>query len=176
MFSDRSLIPTEAVRLAALGLLAEAPVTYGELAVSVRRFISRLIGPSLDLMGTSLQLLRLEGLIELENAGGAESAPLRLTDSGRAELIRLLTSRVRAPINDVSKVVVALKLRFLDLLPPEERRAQIDTLIEIAEAERGRLADLGKQPETPLFAGWLDQDLRHAESRLAWLNELRAKL
>ena len=64
MFRDNSLIPAEAIRLAALGLLAEAERRYGDLAGEIRHFTSRIVGPSLDLMGTSVELLRYEGLIE----------------------------------------------------------------------------------------------------------------
>ena len=48
MYKDNSLIPTEAVRLAALGLLTEAPRSYAALADEVRHFTSRIVGPSLD--------------------------------------------------------------------------------------------------------------------------------
>src|SRR5216684_2943531 len=58
MFRDNSLIPAEAIRLAALGILAEAPRRYGDLAAEIRHFTSHVVGPSLDLMGTSLELLR----------------------------------------------------------------------------------------------------------------------
>jgi hypothetical protein len=51
MYKDNSLIPTEAVRLAALGLLTEGPRSYGDLADEVRLFTSRIVGPSLDLIG-----------------------------------------------------------------------------------------------------------------------------
>ncbi|HYC12673.1 MAG TPA: hypothetical protein VEC75_00390, partial [Stellaceae bacterium] len=62
MFRDRSLVPAEAIRLTALGLLAEGPRRYGDLAAAVRHFTGRIVGPSLDLMGSSLELLRYEGL------------------------------------------------------------------------------------------------------------------
>ena len=61
---DQTLIPTNAVRLAALGILSESDKRYGELAVEIRNFIARMIGPTLDVLGTSLELLRHEGLIE----------------------------------------------------------------------------------------------------------------
>ena len=64
MFRDNSLIPTEAIRLAALGLLSEGARRYGELAAEIRHFTSRVAGPSLDLMGNSLELLIYEGLVE----------------------------------------------------------------------------------------------------------------
>src|SRR5271169_5291842 len=106
-FRDHSLIPTETVRLAALALLAEGPRPYGELAVEVRHFASRMLGPSLDILGTSIELLRHEGLIEPtgKRAGPSQSlgadTVVQLTAAGRAELHELLTSRVRAPMSDL---------------------------------------------------------------------------
>src|SRR5687767_4992331 len=65
MYRDNSLMPKEAVRLAALGTLAQAgSLRYADLAGAIRHFTSRIVGPSLDLMGTSLELLRYDGLIE----------------------------------------------------------------------------------------------------------------
>ena len=61
MYKDNSLIPTEAVRLAALGLLTEAPRSYADLADEVRHFTSRIVGPSLDLIGPPIEVLRVEG-------------------------------------------------------------------------------------------------------------------
>ena len=64
MYKDNSLIPSEAVRLAALGLLAKRPRVYADLARDIRHFTARIVGPSLDLLGPSLELLKIEGLIE----------------------------------------------------------------------------------------------------------------
>ncbi len=52
MFADNTLTPKEAVRLCALGTLALGPTRYGGLANSIRHFISRITGPSLERMGT----------------------------------------------------------------------------------------------------------------------------
>jgi len=64
MYRDNTLIPTEAIRLAALGRLMEGAVDYSELANEVRHFVSSIIGPSLDMLTPSLELMRLEGLAE----------------------------------------------------------------------------------------------------------------
>ena len=50
-FKDQSLVPQGAVRLCTLGLLMERDRPFGELAVEVRRFVSRMLGPSLDILG-----------------------------------------------------------------------------------------------------------------------------
>lgn len=175
-FRDHSLVPTEVIRLAALGLLAAGPRSYGDLAVEVRHFASRMLGPSLDILGTSIELLRHEGLIEPigPRAGPSQSlraeTEVRLTDAGRAALHELLTSRVRVPMTDLTRMVVALKLRFLHLLAPDEQRAQFEMLVELADAELVRLGDLRGRSAGPADAldDWLAQEIAQAKERREW--------
>lgn len=179
MYPDHSLMPKEAVRLAALAHLAEQPMTYRDLATAVRGFIARIMGPSLELMGASIELLRYEGLVtSADGAVNDDTRLLSLTDAGRAEFHALLTASVRAPFNDLNRLVVALKMRFLHLLPSEERRAQADILAAASETELARLKDLaseGQAGEQP-FTAWLAQEIALVETRLSWLREFRAGL
>ncbi len=71
MYRDNSLIPSETVRLAALGLLAEGPRSYADLASAVRHLSARIVGPSLDLLGPSIELLKVEALAAADAAGMA---------------------------------------------------------------------------------------------------------
>ena len=180
MYQDNSLLPREAVRLAALGILANSPRTYAALAAEVRNFASRIAGPSLDLMGTSIELLRHEGLIE--PAGGADAdltdALFNLTEEGRTELTRLLQAQIRAPLSDDNKLIVALKFRFLHFLPLEGRRTQLAMMIEACETELARYLDLRAQHYTEAgnLIGWLDQEIGGIEYRLDWLNEFSDNL
>jgi DNA-binding PadR family transcriptional regulator len=174
VYRDNSLIPTEAIRLCALGELALAPRRYADLAQSVRHFVQRITGPSLDLLGPSLELLRIEGLIEpVDGQGMADNALLSLTQSGRATLLKLLTAGIRAQASDFTKLVIALKLRFLDLLEPAARAIELDRLVEAHERERARLVDL-RQAETkepsPLL-DWLELEIRQVDERLAWCQQ-----
>jgi hypothetical protein len=173
-FRDQSLIPQEAVRLCALGLLGEGERRFGALATEVRGFVSRMLGPSLDILGTSLEGMRHEGLIE---GVGPRAAPgqsltadsvVRLTDAGRARLVALLRSRVRAPLTDLSKLVIALKLRFMAQLPADARAEEFDRLAAATEQEIARLRDLAAADAAGPFADWLAQDIAQAEQRLAW--------
>jgi DNA-binding PadR family transcriptional regulator len=181
MFADNTLTPKEAVRLCALGTIATRPMRYSELAGSVRHFTSRIMGPSLELMGTSIELLRYEGLVEAIGGTGMEDdAVLEITRAGRRELNSLLTARLR-PGSDLSKLVVALKIRFLDLLDLPERRRQVDLLIEGVESELSRLIDLrGAHADVDwadsALVGWLDHDISLLESRQTWLEEFLARL
>ena len=85
MYRDNTLIPTEAIRLAALGTLEAGPRHYADLAREVRGFASRFTGPSLDILGSSLELLRCERLVEpVDRAGTEDNALLALTEAGGA--------------------------------------------------------------------------------------------
>jgi DNA-binding PadR family transcriptional regulator len=178
MYPDHSLMPKEAVRLAALAHLAERPMTYRDLATAVRGFIARIMGPSLELMGASIELLRYEGFVTSDGDANDDTRLVALTDAGRAEFHTLLTASVRAPFNDLNRLVVALKMRFLHLLPSDERRAQADILAAASESELARLKDLaseGQAGEQP-FTAWLAQEIALVETRLSWLREFRAGL
>lgn len=175
MLRDNSLIPIEAVRLCALGRLMQGDLAYGELAGEVRHFVSRMVGPSLDLLGTSIELLRLEGLLDSVNGKGNDDPArlLRITDSGREAFRDLMRARVRMPGSDVGKLVLALKLRFLDLLTPEDRDEQIDLMVDVYAQERARLVDLRQRSEDHL-AAWLDLEIGQIDQRLAWFDSFRA--
>ena len=171
MFADQTLTPKEAVRFCALGLVAEAPKHYAALAGDVRHFCSRVAGPSLDLMGTSLELLRYEGLVAaVEGQGMEDNALLAITDAGSHALHTLLTARLR-PASDLTKLVVALKMRFLHLLSDAEKRAQIDMLIDVAESDLVRLEDLAASngEDSAAFHRWLDHEIEETRQRLSWL-------
>ena len=108
MYRDNSLIPSEAIRLLALGVLAGGDKSYAALAEEVRHFVSHITGPSLELVASPLELLKVEGLVEARNGMEApETELLSLSPAGRAELHTLLTSNVRAPVSDINKLIIA---------------------------------------------------------------------
>jgi DNA-binding PadR family transcriptional regulator len=172
MFRDKTLIPTEAIRVLALGLIAERPRRYAELAQELRRFIGLVLGPSLDMLAPSLELLRFEGLA---SANGADAA-LSITEKGRAELMTLLRANVRAPVNDTNRLVIALKFRFLHLLPPEEQRTQLALLADLYETERGRLEELRAQDGDAAFAAWLDHEIALMGERIGWIKQTKKSI
>ena len=176
MYRDNTLIPTEAIRLAALGMLMEGDVRYGALASEMRYFVGRIIGPSLDLLGTSLELLTYEGLIEIVDEVGAAAADglLHITEQGRDAFATLMTSHVRAPINDVSRLVVALKMRFLHLLDAGAQAEQSSMLVEMCETELARLEDLKARYGSGKLADWLTLEIGHLRTRLEWFRSLAA--
>lgn len=179
MYRDNSLVPTEAVRLLALGCLTEKPMTYAALAQEVKQFTGFIIGPSLDLVGTPLEVLKVERLIEpLESDADQEDALLTLTPGGMEEIYRLLKSNSRAPVNDVSKLIIALKMRFLHLLPQDDQLIQIEILQEISQRQLDRLTDLRAHHTNDRghLTDWLDHDIDQARGRLTWLANLRSRI
>ncbi len=170
MYADNTLTPKEAARLCALGILAtREAVSYGELAASVRHFLDRVQGPSLDVLGSSFELLKFEGLVK--TAGTGAEAQLTLTDAGRHELISLLTAGLRPGATDLNKLVVALKFRFLHLLNSDEQRIQVDVMLDTVETELARLADLRTHHanESGHLTTWLDREISQLSERADWL-------
>lgn len=173
MFKDNSLIPTEAVRLAALGLLTEAPRRYGDLAMEIRHFLGLAVGPSLDLMGSSLEMLRYEGLVAASDGTGmSDNAMLALTDAGRSALSLLLQATLRAPSNDASRLALLLKLRFFHHLPPAAQEGQRRQIVASLQIERERLEELRRlHPAAPAaFRQWLDDEIAVWSLRLERLS------
>jgi len=175
MYTDNTLTPKEASRLCALGSLAVRSMHYGELASSIRHFISHITGPSLDVMAQSIELLRYEGLVEaIDGEGMEDNAELAITDAGRTELKTLLTAKIRLGATELNKLVIALKFRFLHLLPPEEQKGQISLLMDAADNELARLMKLREThgQDDGFLPEWLDHDIEIAEARLVWLKTL----
>ncbi len=179
MYRDNTLIPTEAIRLAALGYLASAPARYADVAGEVRQFASRITGPSLDVLGTSIELLRYEGMVEpIDGKGVEDNAILKITESGREELQSLLRSNVRTPVDGVNKLILALKLRYIHLLDAAEQAEQVDMLVDMSKNELIRLDELASRycEESGHLGEWLDHDRGQVQSRIDWLMGLRGRL
>ena len=179
MYRDNSLIPKEAIRMAALGALINGERSYIDVSTEVRQFSARIVGPSLDLLGTSIELLKLEGLIEVvDNCAGDGEELLRLTPNGFLELKEYLKSTIRSGSSDLNKLVVALKLRFIEVLAPSERLDQLVGLQTMYQAERNRLQDLRKHKEwsAGMLQGLLDLELDVTDQRLFWCFEQVKKI
>ena len=174
MYRDNSLIPKEAIRMAALGALIRVERSYQSISEEVRQFSARIVGPSLDLMGTSIELLKLEGLIEVDESHDDNGEELlQLTPSGIIELKEYLKSTIRSGGSDLNKLVVALKLRFIEILEPLERLEQLISLKAMYQSEKNRLLDLVQHKEWSggLLPQLLDLELEVADKRIVWCDE-----
>jgi len=176
MQRDRTLMPAEALRLAALGTLAmRGRMTYAALATEVRLFTASYGGSPVDVMASSIELLRFEGLIAVaEPSEDPGAVVVELTWEGRAELVRLLAAAVK-PSGAYARLLVALKIRFLHLLPQEQRYLQREMLAEAVRTEHVRLLDLRQRMagEHADFLAWLDRDIDRVRAELAWFENDR---
>ena len=178
MFRDKSLTPAETMRLAVLGALTDGDTSYSDLVTEVRRFVERIVGPSLDLLGSSLEVLRIEGLIEpVDGKGMGDNAKMRLSSVGREAFLSLMRASLRAPMNDTQKLALALKLRYLNHLDQEDQIDQLDLLLDLTQSEIARLKDLktheGKADTGSIFLGeWVALEIAQAETRRDWLTKI----
>ncbi|WP_339855768.1 hypothetical protein [uncultured Nisaea sp.] len=179
MYRDNSLIPKEAIRMAALGALSAGPRPYADIAGEVRQFAARIVGPSLDLLGSSIELLKFEGLIApVSGEGFEDNAELHLTDAGWAALKDYLTATVRPGANDLNKLVIGLKLRFLHLLGKEDQVEQIDNLRGLFQGEHARLFDLLTHEEWQQghLRAWIEMEIAQVADRIAWCDRIVSEL
>ena len=114
----------------------------------------------------------------MENSDGDGEELLRLTSNGFQELKEYLKSTIRSGSSDLNKLVVALKLRFIEVLEPHERLDQLVGLQAMYQAERNRLQDLRKHKEwsAGLLPGLLDLDLAVTDQRLSWCGKQVEKI
>ena len=157
--------------MAALGALIERERSYEDLANEVRSFISRFVGPSLELMGTSIELLKLEGLIEtVDDKDKGDASLLQLSSAGLQALKDYLRSNLKSGGSELNKLVIALKLRFIDILSDDERRDQLLAIRDMHHNEKRRLEDLKTQ--TTWLTGFLlesiELDLFAVNKRIEW--------
>ena len=174
LYRDNSLIPRETIKMAALGALIERARSYDDIANEVRSFISRIVGPSLELMGTSIELLKLEGLIETVNDNDEDDASLlQLSPLGLQELKEYLRSNLKSGGSELNKLVIALKLRFIDILDDDERRDQLLAIRDMYHNEKRRLEDLKNQ--TTWLTGFLlesiELDLFLVNKKIEWCDQ-----
>jgi len=185
MYADNTLTPKEATRLCALGILAGGNASYAELASNVRYFITHVMGPSLDVLGMSIELLKHEGLVK--PVSGTASEPmsesdvddlLEITEEGHKELQILLKANIKAAENDLNKLVVALKFRFLDCLIAEDQCEQMYMLGATIENELARLEELRGHhaDDADHLIDWLDREIEELVSRHDWIVQKRIAL
>jgi hypothetical protein len=150
-------------------------MAYDDLAYAVRHFVSRITGPSLELMGDSIELLRFEGLADTTENTDASNPMLTITQAGIKALNTLLLANIRPGGSDLNDLVIALKFRFFHLLADVEQTNQIYLITEVCEIELARIEDLYNyhKSDPGFITGWLEHDIKRLKTRLKWLHEFK---
>lgn len=174
---ENALLPTQAIRLCALGtLLADGPIDYATLAGRIRALTGNQLGPAPTVTASSVELLRYEGLVlaiglDDPTLPAGPETPLQITEDGKHAFAELMAGGLTTPMNELNRLVVQLRLAFSHLLEGAQRDSVRLALIALYEREVDRISaiydEVGQRPG-PLGA-WLRLDLEHAMDRLAWL-------
>lgn len=174
MYQDKVLIPAEAIKLSALGALKNQNMSYAELARDIRHVVARVVGPNLDLLGSSLEILRLEGLIAPEDGGDQveDDTILSITEDGVDVFLNLMASALRVPVDETGRLVYFLKLRFLEQLDGDDLLDQLDLLKEFHQGELARLQDIQSSHGKGHLAKSLDMEIAQQQDRIDWLTSL----
>jgi hypothetical protein len=90
----------------------------------------------------------------------------------------LLTAKLRPASNELNKLVMVLKFRFLHLLEPNEQRGQVDLVIDALEGEMARLESLRAHhvDDQGFVVPWLDHDMDLIQARIDWLGAFRRRV
>ncbi|MTI10148.1 hypothetical protein [Curvivirga aplysinae] len=174
MYQDKVLIPAEAIKLAALGALVMGEMTYSDLARDIRHVVARVVGPNLDLLGSSLEILRLEGLIRPKDGSDHvdDATILVVTEEGIDVFFNLMSSGLRVPMDETGRLVYFLKLRFLDCLDGDDLLDQLDLLKEFHQGELARLKDIHDTHGRGSLDASLQMEIQQQQSRIDWLEAL----
>ena len=169
-----ALSPKHALRLNALGtLLQVGPKRYAELSSEIREFTTYLTGPWAAIAGSSLEVLRFDGLVRaVEGAGMTDNAVLEITDEGRDEFVTLMSAPLGASEPGLHRLFITLKIRFLHLLDPPRRDGEVAALAAYHQNQLDRLTELRQRPgmEDGHLVAWLDCEIDHLARVMDWLD------
>ncbi len=127
------------LRIAALGLLAERPASGYDLLKQFENSMANVWPATQSQLYSELNKLAAAGLIEVCAVGPRGRKEYQITDAGRTELQRWVTS----PQDDPPfRSAALLRVFLLGLIPTEQARAHLHAMAEQAEDEIRRLTAL----------------------------------
>jgi DNA-binding PadR family transcriptional regulator len=127
------------LRFAALGLLAQHPGSGYDLLRRFEQSMANVWPATQSQLYGELNKLAAGGLIEVSDVGPRGRKEYRVTDAGRAELVRWVTNPRDDPPHRSAPL---LRVFLLGEIPPEQAREYMVTMANHADAELDRLRDL----------------------------------
>jgi DNA-binding PadR family transcriptional regulator len=138
------------LRFAALGLLAQHPGSGYDLLRRFENSMANVWPATQSQLYGELNKLAADGLIEVSDIGPRGRKEYRVTDAGRAELVRWVTN----PQDDPPyRSAPLLRVFLLGEIPPDQAREHVAGLAAHADAELKRLQAL-----RDALAPWGDSD------------------
>ncbi|TFV55336.1 PadR family transcriptional regulator [Mycobacterium sp. PS03-16] len=127
------------LRIAALGLLAQHPGSGYDLLKRFEKSMANVWPATQSQLYGELNKLAAAGLIEVTDVGPRNRKEYRVTEAGRAELIRWVTTPQDDPPTRSAEL---LRVFLLGELPAEQARAHLTAVAEHFESEVRRLEEL----------------------------------
>jgi DNA-binding PadR family transcriptional regulator len=127
------------LRIAALGLLAQHPGSGYDLLKRFEKSMANVWPATQSQLYGELNKLAAAGLIEVSDVGARGRKEYRVTDAGRAELVRWVTNPQDDPPHRSPEL---LRVFLLGEVPPEQARKYVAEFAEHSEAELARLQRL----------------------------------
>jgi DNA-binding PadR family transcriptional regulator len=127
------------LRFAALGLLAQQPGSGYDLLRRFEKSMANVWPATQSQLYGELNKLASDGFIEVSDIGPRGRKEYRVTDAGRAELIRWMTNSADDP---PFRSAPLLRVFLLGEIPPEQAREHIVSIAAHADAELERLRTL----------------------------------
>ena len=124
--------------------------------------------------GASLNMA-LEGLVKEDSGNAAFSdGQLILTQQGHDKFVELMQGNLRDTSGELSRLIMALKMRYLHLLDDDIRREQLEILQDVCELDLERVLALREEHanEASNFTGWLEMEVKRLEQKNDWLKSL----
>jgi DNA-binding PadR family transcriptional regulator len=126
------------LRIAALGLLAQEPGSGYDLLKHFEKSMANVWPATQSQLYGELNKLADAGLIEVSDIGPRGRKEYRITEAGRAELRRWVTSPQDEPFRSAG----LLRVFLLGEVPPDQARDHVVAIAESADAEVKRLEEL----------------------------------
>jgi DNA-binding PadR family transcriptional regulator len=127
------------LRIAALGLLAQHPGSGYDLLKRFQKSMANVWPATQSQLYGELNKLADSGLIEVSDIGPRGRKEYRVTDAGRAELVRWITNSQDDPVRRRPDV---LRVFLLSDVPVEEARKYVTEFAEHAESDLKRYEQL----------------------------------
>ena len=161
------------LRYAALGLLAQEPGSGYDLLKRFKLSMDKLWPATQSQLYGELNKLAAAGLIKVSDIGPRGRKEYVITDAGRAELYRWMTSpQADPPIRNAS----LLRIFLLGQLTPSQARVYLKSLLASSEQERAEYEQLHNSIEwsdddDSFFArAVLEAGLRWTQQEIDWVN------
>ena len=159
------------LRHAALGLLAQHPASGYDLLKKFEESMANVWPATQSQLYTDLGKLADMGLIKVSDVGPRGRKEYAITDAGRKELLRWMTS----PQNDPPfRSAQLLRVFLLSELAPAQARKYLESMRRIAQREHARYAQIRdsydwSRGDRDFFArAALENGLRSTETQANW--------